>query len=455
MQLIEPEETLLVAYSGGADSTCLLHLCAEIGVDVVAAHLHHGMRAEADEEEQKCIAFAESLGIPIVTGRADVPLIAETHKIGLEEAGREARKNFLRRAMLGSGCHKIATGHTKDDHIETILFRMARGSGLRGLTGIRMSQNGYVRPLLQFSRQQTRNYCNKLGLWYHDDPANSDIAFSRSRIRERIVPEFRLVHPGFDEAMVRLSQVAAEEDEFLDGAAASALEHAEIPLNGELRFLSINDEMSFRAEVLSHLPPVLFRRAIRLAARAIGAELSALQGELVMDGIRSGISGSVTAEGGLHVLEWRDNVFTARSLIEEEPFRYNLQVPGITEAETLGWMIQARQAEVKEPVKRASLTTAIKKEGARNGLYFRSFQEGDMIQPLGFSGMRKVSDLLGESKLTALARKRLPIICDIVGPIWIPGVCVSERIAAQLGEEALVLSFGPFSPDTTETNNRA
>jgi len=78
-----------------------------------------------------------------------------------------------------------------------------------------------------------------------------------------------------------------------------------------------------------------------------------------------------------------------------------------------------------------------------------------MIQPLGFSGMRKVSDLLGESKLTALARKRLPIICDIVGPIWIPGVCVSERIAAQLREEALVLSFGPFSPDTTETNNRA
>ncbi|MCE9559419.1 MAG: tRNA lysidine(34) synthetase TilS [Armatimonadetes bacterium] len=443
--LLPPGSTVVVGYSGGADSTALLHLLHLAGYDVIAAHLHHGMRVEADTELKLCEAFAQELGIPFVSGRADIPKMAADFGIGLEEAGRNARLEFLQRSALQLAADWIATGHTRDDQIETVLFHIARGSGLAGLAGIPEVRQNIVRPILPFSRAETRRYCDENGFWTHDDPSNTDLSFSRARIRHRVVPEMRLVHPGFDEAVVRLSQIAGEEDRFLNGAAAAALEQAERPVNGNLGFLTRDCEIILQTAMLRGFPEVLLRRGIRLVAEALGAQASFDQVALTIAGIANNGTGSVTLEGGDVTITWDPEVVHAQIIKPDEPYRFPLTVPGETLSEEFGWKFTVYSTPPsdfkREP---RSLEVVLDAGAVKGSLYFRTLQAGDRMIPLGMSQEKLVADILSDQHITSAGRKRLPIVCDLVGPVWIPGCAMSERVKIRPeSEKGMLLRFGP------------
>lgn len=428
--LVPLEARVLVGYSGGADSTCLLSLLKEAGYDVVAAHLNHGQRDEATEEMERCATFCKELGVPFISGNADVPKLAQNLKIGLEEAGRGARYEFFRQSALRTQCDLIATAHTRDDHIETVLFNLARGAGLAGIAGIPCRRDEVVRPLLIFSREETRAYCNERNYWTHNDPANADLTFSRARIRHRVLPELRIVSAGADEAIARLAGIAGDEDRFLNGMAAAALEQAEIHLNGELQFLTIDVEVAFEREKISRLPSVLFRRAMRLAAGALGGPLTLEHTERLESGIAAQPCGSVTADGGGVVIEWNAKLVHARQVALSAPFRQGLEVPGEVTNREFGWKftVVEQRYDGARPV-RATMCPAIDAAKAVGQLYFRTPKPGDTMRPYGFDGSRKLSDLLSEARLTKAARARLPVVCDMVGPIWAPAVCFDSRVA--------------------------
>lgn len=426
--LIPEGAKVLVGYSGGADSTCLIHLLKLAGVDVIAGHLHHGQRPEAETELKLCEAFCHELDVPFVAGRADIPRMSADLKIGIEEAGRMARYNFLQSAARQFGCDLIATAHTRTDHVETILFNLARGSGARGLSGIPARRQNIVRPLLPFSREETIRYCEQLGLWFHNDPGNENLDFSRVRIRQRISPELAIINPQFEMAIAKAATILDEEDRFLNGAAAAALEQSEVTLNGDLAFLTKDVELAFSKMHMLSLPAVLFKRAVRLAFQSLGASIDFDQTELLTQRIQDQ-RGSLTADGGEVVCEWDGDKVHFRVLRPTEPFRFGITCPGETESEEFGWKISAIERPVSSlNQSRTSLHVQLPKNQVRGDLYFRSCQPGDSIQPLGFDGTRKVSDLLSEAKLTPAARVRLPLICDFLGPIWLPGVCLSNRM---------------------------
>lgn len=426
-------EQVLVAYSGGADSTALLDLLVKAGFPCVAAHLHHGMRAGADQEMRLCEAFANELDVPFLSGRADVPRMSRDFKIGIEEAGRKARQEFLGRCAAELGIRCIATGHTFDDHVETMLFHMARGSGLKGLGGIPYVRDNLVRPLRGFSRLDTREYCEREGLWFHDDPANDDEALARVRIRKLIVPELRAVHPGFDASMERLSEVAREEDAFLTGVTARLLDTAEAPLNGNLGFLTKDCEIALRRDVMAANPSVLRRRAILLLAKFFGASLP-YEGVVAIDrALESGQVGGWTSEGDTIRLKLDDRHLHVALSQPTTPFRYPLTVPGETESVEFGWTFTTYPTTAEETVReRGGLRVTIDPAKAKGDLYFRTAQSGDKISPLGMDGSKSVADILSEAKLTEGARSRLPIVCDMVGPIWIPGCVLADRV--RMGE---------------------
>ncbi|RYG35850.1 hypothetical protein EON81_11525, partial [bacterium] len=302
-----------------------------------------------------------------------------------------------------------------------------------------------VRPLLPFAREETRAYCEALGLWTHDDPTNDDLGFARARVRHLIVPELARLNPAAEEAVARLADLADEEDAFLNGMAAAALERSEIALNGELRFLTLDAEVAFRRDALAHLPAVLARRAVRLAVGSLGGALDHAQTLAALQGER----GSITAEGGEVVLEWDTEMVHVRILQPDVPFRYPLTLPGETESDSFGWRFVAYPDAPPVKLDRASLATAIDPKGVKGSLYFRSFQDGDTMRPLGFEGRRKVADLLSEAGLTPAARRRLPLVCDIVGPLWAPGVCVDERVRGdRAAGDAIRIEFGPIIEET-------
>lgn len=446
--LIPAGSKVLVGYSGGPDSTCLLALLVESGVDVVAAHLNHSQRPEGEADVKHCQDFCDARGIPLIVGKADVPRIAADSKVGLEEAGREARYSFFRQAAFSAECDLVATGHTRDDLVETVLFHLSRGTGLAGLGGIPESRDGIVRPLLPFSRAETANYCLERGLATVFDAGNDNLDFARVRIRQRVIPELEIVHPGFTENVFRTAGIVRAEDRFLDGMAARVLEQSEIGLNGNLGFLSSHVEAAFRRGDLAVQPRVLLARAIRLAGRFLGVELDFGQTEGVVEGVLRGVEGSITADGGAVVVEFDREKVHFRSLLNFEPFRFPVTVPGETISEIFGWVITAESTPASDYQReRDSLDVVIDWGRCQGGLHLCSAKEGERVVPLGMDGSKLISDLLNERRLTLAARGRLPIISDMVGPVWIPGCCIADRVKVTSESiRALRLRLSPAEP---------
>jgi tRNA(Ile)-lysidine synthase len=438
-QLLSPNQEVLVGYSGGPDSTCLLYALVKLGYRCTAAHLHHGQRMEADEEVETCRAFAKKLGVEFISGRADVPAMAKAMRIGLEEAGREARYAFFEQAARQAQTETVATAHTLNDHLETVILNLSRGTGMTGLRGIPARRDNIVRPLLCLSKEETGAFCANHGLVFLHDPANDDLSFSRARVRHRIVPELEHLNPSTAKSVFRMSHWLAEEDDFLNGMAAAALEQSEFVANESLAFLSKHLEVVLRRDRLTSLPLVLFRRGIRLAAKALGGDLTGVQVLKVLSGVQENRKGSVTAPEGLVTVEWNEKTISVKRRDEVEPFRRNLEIPGVIESDALGWKLSARIEPAKgQPPVRNSLSASLPMSAVRRPLFFRNIAEGDKIQPIGFTGHRKVSDLVAEAHVSQIARRRLPIVCDLVGPLWVPGVCLDYR-ANVSNEDARVI----------------
>lgn len=431
--LLEPEETVVLGYSGGADSTCLLHLLKQAGYKVVAAHLHHGQRKEADDEMARCEKEAEKLNVPFVGGKADVPAVARDFKIGIEEAGRRARYEFFAQ-VSASFQAKVATAHTADDNFETILLHIARGTGFDGAAGIPVRRGNIVRPFLWGRRAEARRYCEEKGLWLHDDPANQDERFARVAIRNKVVPELEKINPRAIENALRLSEILREDGSLLDSIAAHRIADAEMNSDHPLNFLVAGSEVRLSAERLRHSQSSIVRRGVRLIAAAMGSSPDFAQCQAVADAIHSAAHAAITFEGGSVVAEADGVTLKIRKLEQIASYRQPLTVPGETICDDLGWSIAAWPSEDEPAKERRSLRAMVDSAKLSGHLYARPFKSGDKIQPFGARSEAKVQDLLTNAHVSAEMKRRLPMVCDMIGPIWIPTVCIAER--AKVGADA-------------------
>ena len=215
---------VIVAVSGGADSTALLlilgDLAEELGLVIHVAHFDHRTRPKESAEDADFVAkLANRVGAPIRVGRADRPTKSE-------DAARTARYAFLRRAAEEIGATTIATGHTRDDQAETVLLHLTRGSGLAGLSGMRPLREGIARPLLGIGRAETLAICRDARIRPRTDPTNKSLKFARNRVRLKVIPELEKINPRASEAVARLADAAAEIQMEDDLTVADALARA-------------------------------------------------------------------------------------------------------------------------------------------------------------------------------------------------------------------------------------
>ena len=205
-QLVSNQQKLLVAVSGGPDSVCLLHILVklqeELGIKLHVAHLNHQLRGSESEADAHYVSqLAHQLGIPATIEQRNVKSYQAQQHISLEEAAREVRYNFLGEAARSIGANQVAVGHTTDDHIETILMHLIRGTGTRGLRGLKPStlwqSTGnsltIIRPLLPVSRQETADYCHRHKLMPRIDASNLSLSPLRNRIRHQLLPCSRAI----------------------------------------------------------------------------------------------------------------------------------------------------------------------------------------------------------------------------------------------------------------------
>ena len=223
--------SLLLAVSGGPDSTALLHGAARLvsggerGWSLTVAHLDHALRDGSAADADRVREASAGLGLPVRVRRTNVSALARAEGRSLEDAGRQARYRFLQEVAdsIGSGS-LVVTAHTADDLAETILLRIVRGSGLRGLRGIPPRRGRIIRPLLGERRADLRRALDEAGLHYSLDPTNADPAHSeRNRIRSEVLPVLERMNPRIVEALQRLASTAAADDALLDALAAGEL----------------------------------------------------------------------------------------------------------------------------------------------------------------------------------------------------------------------------------------
>jgi tRNA(Ile)-lysidine synthase len=219
---------IVLAVSGGPDSTALLHgaalLAPSRGWRLTVAHLDHGLRSTSADEGAAVAAIAVGLVLPVEVRRTDVAALAKSEHRSVEDAGRQARYRFFEEVAAGHGRETlIATAHTADDAAETILLRLARGAGLRGLRGIPERRGRIVRPLLHARRATLRQALDAAGIPYVIDPSNTDPAHARNRVRAEILPALERLNPAAIEALLRFGRLAADDDALLDAMAAAEL----------------------------------------------------------------------------------------------------------------------------------------------------------------------------------------------------------------------------------------
>jgi len=226
---VERDARIVLAVSGGPDSIALLHGAASVagvhGWRLHVGHLDHGLRRESVSDADFVAATASELALPCTVGRADVRALAAAEHRSMEDSGRRARYRFLSELAgeVGSGTW-IATAHTADDQAETVLMRLVRGTGQRGLRGIPARRGHVIRPLLGQRRGRLREMVDALGLAYRLDATNADpAAASRNRVRAELLPLLERLNPGMVDALTRFANLAADDDTALDAMASAQL----------------------------------------------------------------------------------------------------------------------------------------------------------------------------------------------------------------------------------------
>ncbi len=421
-------ERVLIAVSGGADSMALLHCLLRLApawdLTLSAAHLNHRLRGSASDEDEAFVrTVCGELGIAFVSEVVEVGKTARSRKQNLEEAAREVRYEFLRRAARDSGAQKIALGHTLDDQAETVLMRLLRGSGADGLSAIRPVVDGrLIRPLLECQRDKILQYLEIRGIPFREDSSNQDLSFRRNRVRRELLPYLRQhFNPNLTATLSKEAELSREVAEYLDSQAAAAW--ASIRVHSP-------DGPAFPAQHILEMHPALRRAVVRVALRNCRGHLRGITGrhvDQILDLCRPLRSGRcIKLPGGWIAARQFGNLIIAREQklpgVPRE-FDYSLPVPGRRLVPEAGLEFSAAEVDEKgataeNPNGSATFWAVLDAGCLPSQLTIRSRRPGDRY---GGTGHRKVKKLLIDARVPAKARESLPMVADGSCVIWIPG----------------------------------
>ena len=480
-QLVSSQHCLLVAVSGGPDSVCLLHILVklreELGIRLHIAHLNHQLRgAEAEADAHYVSDLAHRLDIPATIDQRNVKAYQAQQHISLEEAAREVRYTFLAQVAKSIGSNRVAVGHTVDDHVETILMHLIRGTGTRGLRGLQPSSlwqsSGssltIVRPLLPLSRRETADYCHSHKLMPRVDASNLSLSPLRNRIRHQLLPLLESYNPRVAEALLRTARIAGDDLAFMD-KEMDRLWSKIVQKQG--------NTITLDKEGFLELPPALKRHLLRRAIEDLLGNIKDIEMrhiEEIMDALTKPAGKRLSLPGGLIFSIEYDKYLIGSDQAALSPFpvldaEFPLKLPGQTLLP--GWRIEATiisPSVVKGKPEGANAPSetitplplikgkGIKGIGLRNNLFTAYFdldktgdkllvrprQPGDRFQPLGMNQPKKLGEFMIDSKIPSAWRQRIPLVCSPQHILWVVGWRIDERVkVTDTTKQILCLKF--------------
>ena len=390
--MLNEGETVVVGVSGGADSMLLLDylLLDNCPYNLIVAHVEHGIRGEESKADCEFVKnFCEERGLRFEMLAIDAPKEAKEQGIGVEEYSRNRRYEFFN----SFGADKIALAHSMSDSVETALFRIARGTSIKGLAGIPPVRDNIVRPLINCTSDEIRRTCDEFGVDYVVDSTNSDNEYSRNYIRNVIVPAFKKLNPSFEEAVFRLIQSSAEDDRFIENCADSVL--------------CGKDSVSINK--LKQSDVAVQKRVIAKMVADFGVTLDALHLTQALDLIDT--PKKLQLKGDIYIASSGDllRVFNQN----EPPKSATIAYEAIDYCEFDGKQNKNMFVDYDKVVGEVRL---------------KEREAGDTISPAGRGCTKTLKKLFNELKIPAENRNKLHIIADDNGIIAVAGYAVDERV---------------------------
>jgi len=414
---LAPGDRIVVAFSGGPDSTALLLGLSRLHLQITAAHLDHGLDAGSTGRAEAAARIAARLGVPFVGERREVAALRQPGE-STEAAARRIRYGFLEEVRDRSGARYVATAHHQDDQAETVLLRLLFGSGLAGLSAIRPVHGRIVRPLLEVPRAVLRREVEAAGIAWVEDPTNLDLSVPRNRMRHRVLPA--LAEPA---SLARLADRVRR--------ATTALDHR---LERLLSPRHLDDGVAVDLRALLELPEELLPFALAALHRRAGAPYpagSAARAELVRQ-LRRDDAGRLACDGGGG---WRweaaDGLLALRRprmSVKPLRFTYTLEIPGRLEIPELGLRVGLHHRPVEPWMfqgspHRAGLALPL---AAGDRVTVRNRRPGDRLHPLGAAGSRRLKEVLIDRRVPQGERDRIPLLCVGERIAWVPGITIDQ-----------------------------
>ncbi len=397
--LFKKGQTVTVALSGGADSVALLYglkrLEQELDITVKSAHLNHLIRGdEATRDEEFVKKLCNELCIPLICESCDVPLFARENGLSLEAAAREKRYEFLNRINEGV----IATAHTANDNLETVLLNLTRGTALDGLCGIPVKRDNIVRPIISVTRDSVEAYCKKHGLSFVTDSTNLSNDYTRNKLRHLVVPVLKEINPKVEASVLRLSRSVKE-------ASADLDLQAELFLKENLRENKLN---IFNFKNLSKaVGKRVIIKFIEHFDSGISLEACHIEGiyNICINGGKANIPKNMHCKCVKNIL-----------------FIENTKSPEFSVGIT-------KISLEKEKINNLLLNNSLDCDKIIGKLVIRTRQKGDSIRLLNRGCTKPINKLYNECAVPVNIRDTMPVIADDIGVVWIYGIGVAQRVA--------------------------
>jgi len=446
-ELFAADARIVLGVSGGPDSMALLHLLlglnTELGyqLDLHVVHLHHGLRGhDADVDAAFVAAAADASAIPCTIEHCSVPKLQAIEGGSVEEIARRERYAFMERVCAAHGARTIAVGHHGDDNAETVLHRILRGTGVRGIAGIapkRLVRRGgelvVVRPLLCTNRAEIERYLADEGIAHHEDATNASLDGTRNRIRNELLPRLEKdYNPQVRDALLRLAEQARWVEQYIRETVEKTF--------GSLVISRTDQDIVLNVAALARKSRIVQAEIVRYAlARFDVGEQDLTFGHLksVTDLVAEQVSGKqVSLPGGVTAqLVYNRLVLSVPTAEPRETLaeRIAIHLPGRT-------LLPVRRVELECEIRQVAaddigphlhnrdrLEEWLDLDNVHPPLVVRSRQPGDRFWPLGAPGSKKVADFLSDEKIAPLDREKVAVLCDQLGPIWIIGHRIDDR----------------------------
>lgn len=425
---IQPNEQVIVGFSGGADSLTLLHVLHSMGVSVIACHVNHGLRgAESDADEALARTFCEVNAIPFEVLHTDIRSEAAKRGVGEEEAGRMVRYTFFEEMRERYHADKIATAHTMSDQAETVLYHLVRGSGMKGLTGIPAQRGCIIRPLLTVSREEIEAYCKENSLVFAKDSTNTDAAYARNRIRHETLPSLKAIRPNAEDAIAKTAAILSEEEQYLESQTARA-------------FAEVMSGDAYDADVLKNLPKAIQRRVAQCILKRECGEADFASCEAMLHLITLP-TGQITVHGKT-VFTVRKNRLLCERSEPIAPFETALLIGGETEICGLRLkteIVKPEELALSEKVYKKLLYLALDYDTIKGEIHVRQRKDGDRIAFAQRGVTKPLKKWFSEAGLTAVEKANVMVFADTEQLIGVWGFGTSREHAVTPNTERVLL----------------